>query len=162
MNGSFKMVNTREELIQQAITLQDKFAEVAMDYKIENWLSIDLTIPQLKSLVYIRQKKSVSFKELAGALDVTPSVVTGIIDRLIGQGMVKRNINAVDRRIQWLQVTDKGKTLLDNIKQTGIKEIYGILNTLSDEDLTMLIRGLTTLIESTESYMELHHKASSH
>jgi DNA-binding MarR family transcriptional regulator len=134
---------------------------LALEYKSEGWLSLDLSISQLKSLVYINVKEKVSFKELAGALNVAPSVVTGIADRLILRGMVERKQEAAsrDRRVQWLVVTEKGRALLDNIRQQISEDTSEILDTMNTDDLSALIQGLSALIEASELYLKKQHTA---
>jgi DNA-binding MarR family transcriptional regulator len=144
----------REELIKKAIGLHRKADDLIMEDRIEDWLSLTLTIGQLKSLVYIQNKGKVSIKELARALAVAPSVATGIINRLVSHGMVNRTGSIEDRRIQLLAITDKGKALLDHIRRKHYKNISKILNSLSDEDLLTLVRGFSVLLNAIESHIE--------
>jgi len=150
----------RNDLIQQAIGLQKELNRLTLEYSTKEWMSLDLTIAQLKSIIYIYGKEKASFKELAGALDVTPSVVTGVVDRLIQQGMVKhkRISISVDRRVQWLIITNKAKALLDNIKQQTIDNISQILETLSDEELSALVQGFSALTRAAKPYFENRNK----
>jgi len=132
----------KQELVNQAIGFQKEINRLFLDYKVEEWLSLGLTITQLKSIIYIYGRRKASFKELAEALNVTPSVVTGIVDRLALQGMVKREaeVSSTDRRVQWLVVTDKGKALLDNIRQQMHVNIEQILGIMSIDDISALVR----------------------
>ena len=150
----------RNDLIQQAIGLQGELNRLIMAYRAKEWMSLDLTIAQLKSIVYIYSKGKANFKELARALNVTPSVVTGIVDRLVLQGMVKRKRigSSVDRRVQWLIITDKAEALLDNIRQQTIDNISQILETMNDEDLSALVQGFSALIKAAEPYFENQNK----
>ncbi len=146
----------KKELIRQAIGFQKEIDRLIMYFKIEEWLSLDLTIAQLKSVIYIYQKRKASYKELAEALNVTPSVVTGIVDRLVIQGMVKRKVGdkSADRRVQWLVVTDKGKALLDNIRQQMHVNMEQILETMSIEDLSAMIKGFSSLIKAAGTFLK--------
>ena len=150
----------RNDLIQQAIGFQEEINRLIMEYRAKEWMSLDLTIAQLKSIVYIYSKGKTNFKELAGALNVTPSVVTGIVDRLVLQGMVKRKRigSSVNRRVQWLIITDKAKALLDNMRQQTTDNMSQILETLSDEDLSALVQGFSALIKAAEPYFENQRK----
>ena len=152
----------RNDLIQQAIGLQKELNRLTLEYSTKEWMSLDLTIAQLKSIIYIYGKEKASFKELAGALNVTPSVVTGVVDRLIQQGMVKRKRigTSVDRRVQWLIITDKAKTLLDNIRRQTIDNSSQILEALSDEELSDLVQGFSALIRAVEPNFENRNKVT--
>lgn len=150
----------KKDLIKQAMEMQEKVNQLILEYSAENWLSLDLTIAQLKSIVYIYSKGKTNLRELAQALDVTPSVVTGIVDRLILHGMINRTANPNDRRSQWLTVTDKGEALLDNIRQKSSQEISHILGTLSPKDLSTLVRGFSAFIKSAELHLNNKTKAT--
>lgn len=145
----------KEELIRQAVRLQDSINQYELTYKLEKWLSVDLTISQLKSVIYIDSRKKASFKELAEALSVTPSVVTGIVDRLVRQGMVKRRhpVNSADRRVQWLILSEKGQAFLDGIRQQTRDDITEVLEELSGEELSALVRGSSAFLEAVKSHL---------
>jgi DNA-binding MarR family transcriptional regulator len=148
-------MNNKAALIQQAVRLQDDINQYELTYKLEKWLSVDITISQLKSIIFIDSRKKASFKELAEALGVTPSVVTGIVDRLVKQGMVKRRhpVNSNDRRIQWLVLSEKGQAFLDGIRQQTRDDITQVLDTLSSEDLSALVRGSTAFLEAVKTHI---------
>lgn len=145
---------SRISLIQQVIDLYGEINRLVMTYRADKWLSLDLTISQLKSLIYIYSEGKANYRQLAEALDVTPSVVTGVVDRLISHELISRVDNPEDRRTQWLVVTEKGEAILDNIRQEGIKGVSHILDTLSDDDMSALVQGLSALIEAAHTYLE--------
>ncbi len=148
----------RNESIKQVMELETKVNHLILEHRTEKWLSLDLTLIQLKSMVFIHSKRIVSFRDLAEALEITPSVVTGIVDRLIASGMIKRIDNPKDRRVHWLALSDRGNALLDEIRQENIKELREILHTMNDEDLAALVKGITALINATHSYLESHQE----
>ena len=117
----------------------------------EAWLELNLTIAQLKSLIFVHSEGTTNFKTLATVMRVTPPNVTGIIDRLVEQGLVSREENPDNRRMQILKVTDKGEDLLKGLRERGPKRMSGILKLLSIEDLSALYRGLSALIRAAES-----------
>ena len=106
----------------------------------EAWLELHLTIVQLKSLSFIDSQGSTHFKSLADALGVTPPSVTGIIDRLVGQGLVSREENPENRRMQILKTTTKGKELLANLIEIRRGKMTSIFEQLSPQDLSDLAR----------------------
>jgi DNA-binding MarR family transcriptional regulator len=89
---------------------------------------------------------------LAEALKVTPANVTGIVDRLEEQGLVSRTPNPEDRREITLQATDKGKSLVSNLKEAGIKEMTKILSLLSLGELSALVQGLSAFVRAADSH----------
>ncbi|MDD4923638.1 MAG: MarR family transcriptional regulator [Dehalococcoidales bacterium] len=141
----------KAELIQKAVNFQKEINRLIMAYKTEKWMSLDITITQLKSLIYIYSKEKASFKELAGALNVSPPVVTGIVDRLTSQEIIRRIAGTSDRRIQWLTITEKGKQLLNDIRQDTTSEMIKMLEVLSEEDIAALVQGFSALMKTAEN-----------
>jgi DNA-binding MarR family transcriptional regulator len=139
------METDKAQLIAEIRRLQQQITHVMGQYAPGVWMELDLTIAQLKSLFFIEFGGSSNLSRLATALGVTPPNVTGIVDRLVGQGLVSRNENPENRRMLLLQVTDKGKALLAKLRESGLGRMSGMLNQLSTEELTALAQGLAAI-----------------
>lgn len=111
------------------------------------WLELNLTIVQLKSLSFIDSQGTTHFKSLSDALGVTPPSVTGIIDRLVAQGLVSREENPENRRMLILQTTAKGKELLANLTEIRKGKMTSIFERLSQQDLSDLARISNSLVK---------------
>ena len=139
------METDKAQLIAEIRRLQQQITHVMGQYAPGVWMELDLTIAQLKSLFFIEFGGSSNLSQLATALGVTPPSVTGIVERLVEQGLVSRNENPENRRMLLLQVTDKGKALLAKLRESGLGRMSGILNQLSTEELTALAQGLAAI-----------------
>lgn len=117
-------------------------------YTLGRWMSLPLSIAQLKSFFFIANEGSTNFKKLAGALRVTPSTVTGIVDHLVDQGLVSRQEDPEDRRMLSLRITPEGQTLLAELRESTESQISALLARMTDEDLTSLVNGLQALIKA--------------
>jgi DNA-binding MarR family transcriptional regulator len=124
------------------------------------WLSLNLTIAQLKSLFFIKFEGTTSSKNLAAALGVTPPSVTGIIDRMVKHGLVTREYNQQNRRMQLLSLTQKGDDLINELKVRKTAHLSHLLEMLNIEDLKALIQGMSALVKAAEKCQEhqLSHK----
>jgi DNA-binding MarR family transcriptional regulator len=141
----------KSQLVQEVVESQRQVGRILGQRIPGVWIDSGLTVTQLRSLFLIVNKGSTNFRKLAEALGVTPSNVTGIIDRLEEQELVSRTQNLEDRRETMLQATDKGKALVANLKETGINHMTQILSLLSLKDLASLVRGLSAFIEAANS-----------
>jgi DNA-binding MarR family transcriptional regulator len=108
----------------------------------------------LKSLFITASKGETNLSTLAKDLRVTPGDVTGIIDRLVAQGLVNRKSSADDRRIIWLQPTDKGRDLLANLMESQTRHMVYILEYMSLEDLKSLLSGFSAFIHAVEQHQK--------
>lgn len=142
----------KSELVQEIVELERQIGRIIGQHAHILWIDSGLTPTQLRSLFLIVNKGSTNFKKLAEALGVTPANVTGIVDRLVEQGLVSRTQNPEDRREMTLQATDKGKALVSNLKETGIKRMTQILCLLSLGELSALVQGLSAFIKAAETY----------
>ena len=122
-----------------------------MCYPVERWMKLDLTIDQLKALILIQSHDKISFKDVAQAFGSTRGNITGIVSRLVQKGLVTREPDPDDRRVQYLMLTAKAQKLLNNIKQKMITVQGNILSGLTAEDLAAMETGLSAFVKSIES-----------
>ncbi|MFH1651838.1 MAG: MarR family transcriptional regulator [Chloroflexota bacterium] len=142
----------KTQLLKEAIQLQRQVGRELREQVPDAWMELSLTIAQLKSLVFIAREESTNFRQLATALEVTPACVTGIIERLVEQGLVSRTENPEDRRMLLLRVTGKGQKLLTGLREKQISRISEIMEHLSHDDLAALVKGLSALHEACRRY----------
>ncbi|MCJ7576413.1 MAG: MarR family transcriptional regulator [Dehalococcoidia bacterium] len=139
-----------EELIAQIIEAQRRMNRVIRERTLDSWVKLNLTIPQLKSLFYVSRHGRVNLSGLASGIRVTPANVTGIADRLVEQGLLTRTPDPDDRRVSWLRATDKGKTLINDLREGRAQEMRRILDQLTEEELSTVARGFELVARAAE------------
>jgi len=142
----------KAELVKQIIELQREVRRALRQYVPNAWMDLNLTIAQLKSLFLIAHEGSMNTKRLAEELGVTSSNVTGIIDRLVKQGLVSRQENPEDRRMLQIQVTDQGEAILTSLREETVSSMSDVLARMSVEELFSLARGLSSLVKAAEAH----------
>ncbi len=147
-------MKSKAELITEVDEVFKALGHHRMHYQFEPWRKLDVPLAQLKSLFLIHMKESISVHELALDLGVTPGNVTSIIDRMVGQGLVKRSENPDDRRIVLLQLTDKGRETIANIHDTGHLHMKLILEKMSRGELAALVLGAKAFLMAMEKEFE--------
>jgi len=140
----------REELTAQIIEAQGRMNRVIRERTLDSWVKLNLTIPQLKSLFYISRHGRVNLSGLASGIRVTPANVTGIVDRLVEQGFLTRTPDTDDRRVSWLSVTDRGKTLINDLREGRVQEMRRILDKLTEEELAIVARSFELVARAAE------------
>jgi MarR family transcriptional regulator, organic hydroperoxide resistance regulator len=151
-------MQSKEKLISRGIELFKMMGQNRMHYQFEPWRELDVPLAQLKSLFLIHIKGSVNVRDLALDLGVTPGNVTSIVDRLVGQELVKRSEGLEDRRIVLLQLTEKGRETINKIHETGENHIRRFLERMSAEDLAALLQGITAFLAATKQDWEESEK----
>lgn len=93
------------------------------------------SISQILVLSELRQKGVRKQSELANELGYTPGAMTNIATRLIKDAHAERVYDESDRRIIRLNITDKGKAILDKAQQTGQEMREQIFSVLTEEEV---------------------------
>jgi DNA-binding MarR family transcriptional regulator len=141
----------KRETIAKIIGLQRQHGEIMRQHSFPHWMKLGLTAVQFKSLLYIVKTGDGNSKKLSDILGVTPANVTGVIDRLIGQGLVQRVENPEDRRVAILHATDKGKKLITNLEENTVEHMAKLLSSLNEEELDHLYKGLSAFLTALEN-----------
>ena len=69
----------------------------------------DLSITELHTLVAIGEGKSKTMSQVAASLKINVSTLTAPVNRLVKKGYVKRERSEKDRRVVFIQLTNKGR-----------------------------------------------------
>lgn len=73
--------------------------------------AFDLSVPQCDVLTTLTEREGISQQELAARLYVTKGNISGLIDRLVANGLVERRALASDRRSHAIHLTPTGRDL---------------------------------------------------
>ena len=88
---------------------------------------------------------------LSKRLYVTPSNMTGIIDRLETKGLINRT-RQKDRRVMDIHLTEKGQTLIQNLPDpVHVKLRWAVQKSESQIPLPTLYAGLRSVLENIMS-----------
>ena len=121
------MVTGNELLIEEVVNTIRKFVRTIYNDTYQMNRKYGLTGPQSAVLRALAKHGPLSSVALSRQLYVTPSNITGIIDRLEKKELVQRIKKVGDRRIALITLTDKGsdvgKTLPDPIETKLISEL---------------------------------------
>lgn len=109
------------------------------------WLNVDLTMPQLKTLVCVAQSGDATSGQIARGLGVSLSTVTGIVDRLSEQGLVTRREDPEDRRITRVQATPTARELVERLLRYRDERLTSLLASLSPDELATVERAFDYL-----------------
>jgi DNA-binding MarR family transcriptional regulator len=84
----------------------------ALEARLADW---NLTATQYIVLARLWEEDDISFSELSERLDFDNPTLTGVIDRMERDGLVKRQRSGDDRRVIKVRVTPKGRSLREEI-----------------------------------------------
>lgn len=105
----------------------------------------DITLSQFSALATVERRGPVSLKELADVERITPPSVTRITTCLEERGLVVRTVDAADRRVARLAITDSGQLLLAKTRSRRDAYLAERLQALPSSELEALTRALPVL-----------------
>lgn len=138
--------------IREIVERQQRTNRYMRRHASDAWMRLNLTVPQVKSLFFIVDEGGTNSRKLATALGVTPPNVTGIVDRLVDQGLVTRQENPQDRRMSTLLASPKGEELVADLRERTGERMAEVLDHLTAEELAMVAKGLALV----EKALRLH------
>lgn len=145
------MADEREQVVNHILTIDKRLYQYLQVARIPDWAGLELTMPQLKLLFLAGGTEPMPTSRVARALGMTLSTATGVVDRLVAQGLIQRLEDPTDRRIVLLQATPAGARLLERLLSAGLGHFREILARLSLEDLRTVARALDLLHEAAMS-----------
>ncbi len=74
-----------------------------------------VTIPEWRVIFHLHTTGPVSVREIYQRVDMDKSKVSRAASRLEKAGLITKKINPADRRLVELELTDKGRALMDEI-----------------------------------------------
>jgi DNA-binding MarR family transcriptional regulator len=109
-------------------------------------VEFDTTLPRFDVLAALyRFEDGLKMSELSAALRVSNGNVTGIVERLVADGLVLRIPVAGDKRATLVRLSIKGRETFARMAEAHAGWVNGILRDLSDEDCEQAIGILETV-----------------
>ena len=105
----------------------------------------DLTASRLAALTTIEAMGPITLGELAAIEQVQPPSMTRIVARLEEGGLTDRQIDANDRRIIRVRVTDEGKRLLTQSRTKRDEFLAQRVARLTEDERELLARAIPLL-----------------
>ncbi len=134
---------------------------LACSVKVESLLSLRLrkefkiSLPRFDALAQLeRFPNGLTMSDLSRRLMVSNGAITGLVDRLMAEGMVQRQGDPDDRRSVFVRLTRKGRESFLRMARRHEEWVVSILGDLSAEAQSELLQNLTLLKRN----LDLHSK----
>ena len=107
--------------------------------------SVGLSMAQFSILLQLHHKGACGMSEVSERFEITPAAASQLVEKLVQGSFISRYEDPNDRRAKVLDITDKGRELL----QQGIDERYRWMEQLSerltDEEQAQISESLDIL-----------------
>jgi DNA-binding MarR family transcriptional regulator len=108
---------------------------------------IGLTMPQMVTLLAIYDRGSCRMGALADATQQSGGTLTGIVDRLIDDGLVERVRSVNDRRVIEVTLTAEGQARVQQVLEARREDMERILTHFEGEEIDQFERLLGQFLQ---------------
>lgn len=146
-----------EEINEERLALMQKLDEAFRDVRkhiLSEWNKNNehnLGMTHGRMLILLSDNGAMKASALAEALSITGGGVTGIADRLIELGYIKRERSQEDRRAVLLTLSDEGRAVIGSMMEVRRNIMIKLFNGLSVEDMLKGIHLFQTMSQNMES-----------
>jgi DNA-binding MarR family transcriptional regulator len=113
-----------------------------------------LSTARAHALWVLHQGGAMPQHALASRLDVTPRNVTGLIDGLASMGLVSRDVNPSDRRINLVSLTQQGTEMLSRMESERDRVANALFCDWSEEQQELFSELLGRCVEDLRGMMQ--------
>ncbi|NMP21988.1 MarR family winged helix-turn-helix transcriptional regulator [Sulfobacillus harzensis] len=109
-----------------------------------------LTFGQFAVLRMLFNQGPMAMGAIAESLGISLAGATGIIDRLVNQGVVERTRSREDRRVVWVDLSGEGKDRMLRLQRERHQQMKELLNPLGPAEIETLVQLLERVAEGAE------------
>ncbi|MCQ4343105.1 MAG: MarR family transcriptional regulator [Sulfolobaceae archaeon] len=91
-----------------------------------------LTFNEISLLFFVNANGKANVTTLAKYLDVSKSSVVEMIDKLGRNGFLERTKDVKDRRVTYVTITEKGRAILETVREKYKETINKVLSEVND------------------------------
>lgn len=136
--------------VERIVGLQQRIHIALLSSLTENWMAVDHTMPQLKVMLCLFINGPYRMGDLASTLGVSTATANGIINRLVGRGVVLRNHDSQDRRVVTCVLSPEGEAQIFALWTARFNVYRDIFNTLSADELEIVAQAADLMLKAAE------------
>jgi DNA-binding MarR family transcriptional regulator len=147
----------------QLIEIIRHFMDIAMHHSFHERAHlakfVGLSMPQLGILFQLHYRGTCGISELSEKFDITNAATSQLVDKLVQSGFVQRAEDPQDRRAKLLNLSEKGKELLQQSAERRYRWVEEIAKNLSSEEREQVSEALEILTRAAQDLEveSLHH-----
>ena len=106
----------------------------------------DISLPQIVILEFLKEMGFCRMSDLAKILHLTMSAVTGIVDKMVDLGLVKRERSSKDRRVVRISLLKKGEDTARRVsaeRKSVVNDIFSVLTEQEKREYLKLLRKVS-------------------
>ncbi|HXY73907.1 MAG TPA: MarR family transcriptional regulator [Dehalococcoidales bacterium] len=151
MNSDNTMKQGSEVIIDRILQLSnDIFHSIRLTIPAE-WLTSDMTIAQLRVLLFLYTEGPSSMSTIALAIKISLPTITGTVDLLVKKNLVTRKDDPEDRRLVICSLSPEGQEIINKMWTLGRLQMQKMLQGLSILELTKAYEVAQILLRNVQA-----------
>jgi len=142
-------VDTRTDLITELFAIVGRFRRQLRRSTGGGFDAAGLTQSQAELLRLVGRQPGISVREAAAELGLVPNTASTLVSRLAADGLLLRTVDADDRRVGRLRLTEPAQHIADESRAARRAALSEVLDQLEPAQVDDLARGLRVLSEMT-------------
>ena len=142
--------NDRAAAVESVIAGYDDLMRSLAEIHAPEFLEIAVTMPQAKVLYLLGAVGDLHMSDLVARLGVSLSTVSGLVDRIVDQGLATRRDDPADRRQVVVALTAQGAAFLDRFRDIGAGQMRDLLARVTDDELDVIRTSLSILSRAAD------------
>lgn len=124
---------------------------------VNEWLRLDLSIGQVKLLMWLVAVGERPMSRLAQVLGIGLPATTSLVDKLVDAGFVTREHSTVDRRVVLVRASEAGAALATRLRQISADHLRRVVEHVPDAALPTLTSASRILAAAARELAAAEH-----
>ncbi|MBL8050591.1 MAG: MarR family transcriptional regulator [Anaerolineales bacterium] len=133
-----------------------EWMDVFMHRSMRGWSqfakSTGLSMPQFSILMQLHHKGPCGMSQISERFDISNAAASQLAEKLVQSEYIERAEDPTDRRAKVLQITSKGKALIEAGVTERHRWLDELVKTLSTEEKAKVSEALTILTQTAKKY----------
>lgn len=125
----------RQEQVEGLLKLAEQLFRQLLPKVPREWLEMDVTMPQLKTIMLLFLNGPMRMSILASDLGVTLATATGLVDRMVEKDIVVRQDDPDDRRVVLCSLSPIGQAMVSSLWESSKQKSRDLLESLDTKKL---------------------------
>jgi DNA-binding MarR family transcriptional regulator len=147
-------VETRTDIISELFNVVGRFRRQLRRSTGRGFDGTGLTQSQAELLRLVGRQSGISVREAATELGLVSNTASTLVSKLAADGLLIRSVDADDRRVGRLQLTEPAQRIADESRAARRATLAAVLDELDADKVEQLARGLEVLAEMTRMLQE--------
>jgi DNA-binding MarR family transcriptional regulator len=135
----------RHDLVERVVAAYETLMHRVASTHAPEFVGVGVTMSQAKVLYLVQADPDIRMSDLAARLGVSLPSISGVVDRLVDQGLLARRDDPSDRRQALVTITASGASELDLFRELNARQVRNLLARLDMADLAVVERALDVL-----------------